>query len=502
MASEPDDAKYVCHVCISDDFLASEVKGSNSVGIRSYCGGDRVVATLRDLADRIHTVLQREHQITPSTPVDGFDHFMASEGRWERRGDSVALVLAELAGLNKDIAKDIRDMLCNLHDYDAIRYGEGEPLYDTEAMYEPRSPDDSQFQVTWKAFREQVQTRARFFGPEAEEMLHFIFGDLTNLTTFDGSPVIREIGPGAEHVSVWRARVAQSIEERNRILQSPSAELGPPPPEFAKAGRMNPEGISVFYGATELETCVSEVRPPVGSFVVVGRFDLLKKVRILDLDALSLVYPKGSAFDPGYAERAGRAAFLGHLRNEIGRPVMPRDEALEYVATQVVAEYLAHKASPRIDGIILGSAQIGGTGRNLVLFNHARSVEPYILPAGATAEFYAADVDDSSDVDIMFVGIHVLEVVPSDSTEEGSPNTPENDQPSPPQGTIEDEIRAGAVTKPVLKLDMQSLHVLVPHAVNYDYTTHRVTRDRLSESELDAFGDVSLDDSLERQLDE
>ena len=502
MASGPDNDKYVCHACISVDTLAAEVKRMNRDGICSYCGNERKVATLWHLAGRIHTVLQREHQITPSTPVDGFDHFMAAEGRWERRGDSVALVLAELAGLNKVIVGDIRDMLHNLHDYDAIRYGDGDPLYDTEAMYEPRIPDDSQFQVTWKAFREQVQTRARFFGPEAEEMLHFIFGDLANLTAFDGSPVIREIGPGAEQVSVWRVRVAQSIEERNRILESPSAELGPPPPESAMAGRMNPDGIPVFYGATELETCASEVRPPVGSFVVVGRFDLLKKVRILDLDALSLVYPKVSVFDPGYAERAGRAAFLGHLRNEIGRPVMPRDETLEYVATQVVAEYLAHKASPGLDGIIFRSAQTGGEGHNLVLFNHARAVEPYILPTGTTTEVSTAGRDDSSDVDISFVGIHVLEVVPSDSTKEELQNTPNNDQHSPSQMNVEGETRVGADKKSILRLDLGSVDVLRPYAVKYDYTTHQVTRDRLPESELDTFDAVSLDGGLEMLLDE
>ena len=181
---------------------------------------------------------------------------------------------------------------------------------------------------------------------------------------------------------------------------------------------------------------------------------------------------------------------------------MPQDETLEYVATQVVAEYLAHKASPRIDGIIFSSAQAGGVGHNLVLFSHARAVEPYILPTGTTSEVSAAIRDDSSDVDIKFVGIHVLEVVPSDSTEEELQNTPNNDQPSPPQGTIEDETRAGADKKPVLKLDMQCLHVLAPYAVKYDYTTHRVTRSRVTETKLDNFDGVAFDASLERLLDE
>ena len=39
---------------------------------------------------------------------------------------------------------------------------------------------------------------------------------------------------------------------------------------------LNAEGIPVFYGALEKDTCVSEVRAPVGSNVVLARFRLLR----------------------------------------------------------------------------------------------------------------------------------------------------------------------------------------------------------------------------------
>ena len=71
---------------------------------------------------------------------------------------------------------------------------------------------------------------------------------------------------------------------------------------------MNAEGIPVFYGALEEDTCVSEVRADVGSLVVLGKFNLLNPTRILDLDALSIVNSDISYFDPRYAEERKQRA--------------------------------------------------------------------------------------------------------------------------------------------------------------------------------------------------
>ena len=59
---------------------------------------------------------------------------------------------------------------------------------------------------------------------------------------------------------------------------------------------------------------------------------------------------------------------------------MPDDEALDYVATQVVAEYLSEYFEPLIDGILFRSAQAPKAGRNLVLFHDASKVKTLILP--------------------------------------------------------------------------------------------------------------------------
>ena len=332
-------------------------------------------------------------------------------------------------------------------------------------------------------------------------MLRFIFGDLSAHTASDDKPVVREISPGNPDASVWRARAALSKDELEAFLKSPSRELSSPPSRSAKAGRMNAQGIPVFYGAMDPRTCVSEVRAPVGAHVVVGRFDLLRSVRLLDLDALSNVYAGGSYFDPDYSEREGRAEFFRHLVSEISRPVMPQDEALEYLTTQAVAEFLAHKVDPRLDGIIFHSSQTGGDGRNVVLFNHARGIEPHSLPEGTSVEVQLPPrgLDDSDD---WYGGIVVWETVPSTLPEVESAAPKGEERRGPIRILMEDgpdEVEDGG--DPTLRLDINSLEVLVMEAVAYTTKELSVSRHRQTEEERDAFNQRYTDMDMDSILD-
>ncbi|MGA8183908.1 MAG: RES domain-containing protein, partial [Terriglobia bacterium] len=87
------------------------------------------------------------------------------------------------------------------------------------------------------------------------------------------------------------------------------------------------------YGATDPELAVGEVRPIVGSKVLVVRFELLRPARLLDVAALRSVYVEGSIFDPKYLQSLERAQFLGRLSDRFALPVMPNDEPLDYLAT-------------------------------------------------------------------------------------------------------------------------------------------------------------------------
>jgi len=133
---------------------------------------------------------------------------------------------------------------------------------------------------------------------------------------------------------------------------------------------MNPAGVPAFYGAFERETCVAELRPPVGSKVVSGQFRLTGKVKVLDFGRFENadLGAAPSFFDSKYHSKMGRRDFLKYLHDAITVPVQPGSER-DYLTTQVIAEYLATHCKARIDGVIFKSVQ-ESAGSNIVLFSH------------------------------------------------------------------------------------------------------------------------------------
>ena len=464
----------VCHVCIGDRFLTGEVKEGGVTRPCKYCGETREAIALNTLAVRVDETLQEHFTLTPEDPVEPLDFLLMSQGMWEPEGDQVGFVIARMAGVSEEIVDDVIDVLSGSWAYYRSVKSGGEQLYDPDSLYEEREPEEWMFRETWDAFRTEIGSYARFFSPYAEEMLNSIFGDLDGLTAYDGSPVIRVIGPEDDDAGryVWRARKAESVEELKTILKSPEREIGPPPSEMARGGRMNAQGIPVFYGAMDVATCVSEIRPPVGSYVVVGKFDLLRSVRLLDFNALTGVYVQASYFAPDYSSRKGRIAFLQRLVDEISRPVMPKDEEREYLPTQVVAEYLANKVSPRLDGIIFPSSQTNGVGRNLVLFNHACRVKVNSQPLSDESQVALThrfpEGDGWADNRVI-----VYEPVQSNSGDVESSEVTREENAL----TVTD-LSASHGT-PTLRLDLESLRVQHVRAVKYESDDHPVERIRV-----------------------
>ena len=227
MTSLEDDTTFVCHDCIDDPFLAEEVKEGGTCGLCSYCSRTHETLTLGELANRIHEVLEEHFELTPSEP-NVYDQILAPQRWFERRGNRVAQVIADIAGLSEEIAADVKSLLSDCHSKWAIKDGEEDP-YGSDALYEERGPEDGDLRDTWSAFRSDIRFRARFFSPYAEDALGRIFSDLRTHSATGDKPVIREIGPKDEDRFVWRARIAQSDRELKAILKSPAREIGPPP---------------------------------------------------------------------------------------------------------------------------------------------------------------------------------------------------------------------------------------------------------------------------------
>jgi hypothetical protein len=116
---------------------------------------------------------------------------------------------------------------------------------------------------------------------------------------------------------------------------------------------------------------------------MIGRFQITRPLKLLDVEALRSIYVEGSIFDPTYIERLKKAKFLASLSSQITKPVMPDDEPFEYFVTQGIADYLATKKEPNLDGIIYRSVQHGRSKRNVVLFHRSARVESLDLPRGS-----------------------------------------------------------------------------------------------------------------------
>lgn len=358
----------ICYKCIGDRYLRDEIKSEGKRRACSFCGKQRKSFRIEELAERVQGVIEENYR--PHQDEYGADS-----------GEPIAHLIANLAGVDEPIAEAVRSELSSGTAYLAYKNGESDP-FSSETCYIERKTDTYDYQESWRFFRNEISRRSRYFSEHARQSLLEIFGDISGVRAWPDDPVIVTIGPESGDRFLYRGRIAFSENEIELFLREPVRELGPPPPQFAKQGRMNASGISVFYGAKEPDTCIAEIRAPVGSHVILGRFEIIREVRLLDLNKLTQVFTDVSLFDPRFQRMAGRASFFRRLVAEISRPIMPRDEEAEYLVTQAVSEFLASSVQPQLDGIIFNSAQTDHEGRNVVLFNHACSVEPYELPPG------------------------------------------------------------------------------------------------------------------------
>lgn len=406
--------KFICFECIGEKFLSKEVEYSGELIQCSYCDVEGIECySLLKLADRIDLAFEQHYDRMSEEIPDNWSIEQIKEmaGEWEPDGENVIYAIMDAANISEKIARDVQEILEDKH-YSRSSAEIGETSdYHKDSFYDIKSPDDAEWQEKWIQFESILKTKNRFFNNEASSLLSSIFDNLDELTTYDEKPVVRVIGPETDISVLYRARVFQSDEKLKLALESPNTELGPPPTKDAKAGRMNANGIPVFYGATSPETALAEIRPPVGSKVAVGEFEVLRDLRILDLKALTSTSVKGSIFDIEYADLLSRTTFLKNLSQRMTRAIMPDDEQFEYLPTQAIADFLGSQL--KFDGIIFPSAQ-SSEGLNIALFNHASRVKEIKHPKDSHIEAHLTTWEDDEQIVSYRVDIEIPKIKASD----------------------------------------------------------------------------------------
>ncbi|WP_439845394.1 RES family NAD+ phosphorylase [Aeromonas veronii] len=382
--NEEEQELCICCGCVGEEYLSCEIEKSGVKKQCSYCGEVKQAWTIEELSNAIEVAFEHHFIRTSDQPNSWQELMLAdreSEYNWYRDGEPVRDVIVNTANISEDAANDVLEILADKHyDHHLAKIGE-ETEFDGDSHYEQRGASDEIWQSEWNNFEQSLKSEARFFSRAATDYLASIFDGIDECKTRDDCPVVVNAGPQTEFEFLYRARVFQSREKLEEGLCHPDLHLGPPPGRFATSGRMNARGISVFYGATDADTALAEVRPPVGSDVVIAKFFILRPLRLLDLSALERVDAEGSFFDPHYKERLERAEFLRSLERRITKPVMPDDQDFDYLVTQAIADFLATENKPQLDGIIFKSVQ-SKCGRNIVLFHKAARVEEIVYPEG------------------------------------------------------------------------------------------------------------------------
>lgn len=369
------ESKRVCCNCLSDPYLHKLISEAPERHLRcDYCHSDQPTMSIEMLADQCQWLIDNFYYLADFDDMTG-----------EYNGDPLVDVLGEEIRADESVIMDLAEELTDRW----FDYSSGSHTYGSSPHFESAITINGELSGKWSAMEKKLQESNRFFNLDAQQTLDDVFGYI-----FKNHPSAVLQLP-VETTKLYRARVFQSEAAMEKGLQFPEANFGPPPSDIAPSGRMNARGISVFYGAFDAETAIAEVRPPVGSRVVVAEFSLLRPARLLDLTQLrSLTVRAVSKFDPEYFEQYQRCYFFRRLSRQLVMPVVPELQERNYLLTQAIADYLStHRDNEgELDGIMFPSAQTSSSfteskKMNVTLFHKSSSV------MNASERRKAADVE-------------------------------------------------------------------------------------------------------------
>lgn len=201
-----------------------------------------------------------------------------------RRGAYLAELIEEITGAeDSDVAEAVTGQLI---EDDFYWPGDGESaFYEEDQRYERILDDDGGHGAIWDRFCQTVTYEQRFLNPEVTDLLGELFKHI-HLQRDEAKRSPLYLATPADGLRIFRARPVNEAELK-AVQSDPEGELGPPPRRLGRSNRMNPAGIPAFYGALDLKTCITELRPVVGSEVVYAEFTLLRDVVVLDTTRFS-----------------------------------------------------------------------------------------------------------------------------------------------------------------------------------------------------------------------
>lgn len=321
----------------------------------SYCGKENICvedeALDRFLLDKIHEILIPTSELSDYQQAIIFECGSDEISVFEL-GDFIEMYVpivngTYLEGLLERLPNDTND-------------NGGSILY---ALNDGNLEGLNDFENRWCGFINSIKHHKRFFNELALSFCNDLFS-----TIIDGEQLLPSLVVDLPITqALYRARVAYSVTDIETIGEDPIRELGAVPAKLATSQRMTPAGVSAFYAAFDRNTCISELRPVVGDSVISGEFRPIRALKLLDLDALKDIQIDDDIFSDRWKMLSHAYTFFPELVFQLTRPSR-RHNQHDYLATQIIFEYLSTEFVSQIDGIIYPSIQTNGDSYSVALF--------------------------------------------------------------------------------------------------------------------------------------
>lgn len=353
----------VCFECVDDEHLSNIIQDQGKPLPCSVCGETVNNAfTVEELGQLLEPIMREHFSLGPTVKKFGEDD---SEW-WEQDGEPMSSAVQQVLGQYFDFEDEIVDAVIEAED--CWPPDGDECFWDKLNSYVETRVRLGNYFAEWGQTLDELKHSRRFFNSAAETFFRKLFDGVEDIKEHTGQrfrPVVREL---ATRTKLFRARVCDTHALLKNMYQDPFRHIGPPPKNKARAGRMNADGVVVFYGALEQDTCLAEMRPALGHELAIIAVETTKPLRVLDFSRLERAYGGKplSYFQSNFTEQVEKRAFLRRLHRLISQPIVPGREA-DYLITQTMSEYLAHVHNEPFDGILFAPAQ-RETGTNVVLF--------------------------------------------------------------------------------------------------------------------------------------
>ena len=319
--------KYVCSHHFEDKYLNQYIEKKGETGVCSYCGCKETVIDMRSLADHIAmTISIYFNDIDSECLPLASSYFDDTDEQIPGIKRIGCYAVPENADIYEDTFEIMEDL--GLHtDCDSLN-AEIDHLFEDNTWIK-KDPFElwwnQKKELQWQRFSNMVKHSRRFTFLAMsrvvgnDNILEDLGGILRNM---DG--ILHTIPIGT---TLYRTRsLEKELDDSfgfNDITSTPDI--------YAGQCRMSPAGVSMFYGAFDMETAVDEsIKTANEKALVIGEFKTIRELTVVDLLAL----PTEVSI---WMDKWEAVSFL----KSFTRPLLNNaKEAIEYIPSQIFTEYL------------------------------------------------------------------------------------------------------------------------------------------------------------------